>query len=80
LPKHVDDLSQAKQMGQMALIDSANKVHFNDTTTINGNKMYMLEMDGMDRSKYSAAKTFIMNTHDGAVLGVISCDIALKKT
>jgi len=81
LPIRLDDLGHAKQqIGQMALMDTSNKVYFNDTTTINGNKIYLLDLDGTALGKRSALKTFIVNTRNGgSLMGVISCDIALKK-
>ena len=81
LPKITVNFSHVKEESvRLAWSDTINnKVHFNDTITINGNKIYLLETDGMDSGKFKATKTFIMNTNDGAVLGVISCDIGLKQ-
>jgi hypothetical protein len=86
LPKITVNFSHVKELVQLVWSyptnnsdTTNNKVHFNDTTTINGNKIYLLETDGMDSGKFRATKTFIMNTHDSAVLGVISCDIGLKQ-
>lgn len=64
----------------MALMDTGNNVHFNDANTVNGNKIYLLELDGMSLGKLNATKTFVIKTCDrGTLLGVISCDIGLKK-
>ena len=80
MPNRMADLSQAKQMGQMALLDSTTKVHFNDTITVNGNKIYLLDMDSKLGRKPESIKTFIINIPDGTVMGMISCNLALKKT
>jgi len=80
LPRQLPDLSMAKQMGQMALLDSTNKVHFNDTTTVNGNKVYLLDLDGMGLGKLKYVKTFIVNTPTSSILCVIECNTDHKKT
>jgi hypothetical protein len=80
LPWKANDMSQAKQAMQMATLDSANKIHFNDTLTVNGNKLYLLDMDGMDEGKRKFLKMFFINTKESSVMGIITCNIALKKT
>jgi hypothetical protein len=76
-PKPVTDFSWGKQMAE-AILHDATKVYYNDTTTINGHKGYLISFEGMDAGKPKYAQFFLISTQSSTILGGISCSIKLK--
>jgi hypothetical protein len=54
------------------------KTYFNDTTTVNGIKMYVFEADGKDGDIPKHIKTFIFNADGATYMGGTACLISLK--
>jgi hypothetical protein len=66
-----------KQMVQELILNTETKIYFNDTTSINGNKVYVVAFDGMDKGKLKYMKMFFLNIGGHGILGIISCNLGL---
>ncbi len=79
-PQYLPDVSSCRQFSSLLQLNPTFKVHFNDTITVNGNKMYLIDMEAMDVGKLRYGKMFFINIKDATYIGEISCNVALKKT
>jgi hypothetical protein len=78
-PQYLPDVSACKQFSSLLQLNPTFKVHYNDTITVNGNKMYLIDMEAMDVGKLRYGKMFFININNTTYVGEISCNVALKK-
>ncbi len=61
-----------------AMKSEAAKTYYNDTATVNGTKMYVMEYEGIDDHKMKYVKAVIFNIKDTTYMGATACHIGLK--
>jgi hypothetical protein len=76
-PQYSQDLNSVRPM-MNGVMKTAKKAYFNDTTTVNGIKMYVAEYDLTEKGKTKYVRAFFFNAGKTTLLGGISCNIALK--
>jgi hypothetical protein len=69
IPVPVGNFDWCRQMMQEAILSNASKTYFNDITTINGNKVYLVTFEGMDAGKLKYGQLFVISVKNTAIMG-----------
>jgi len=79
IPKRSNNLDWCKPFTQTAFLMRASKTYFNDTISINGNKMHLAEFESTFSGKKTYMKMFYINLESTTVIGNISCHLVHKE-
>ena len=77
-PMHTPDLNTLRPIMGGTMKSGPDKVYFNDTTTVNGIKMYITEYDIMEGAKMKHVKAFIFNVGNDTFEGGLTCNADQK--
>jgi len=77
-PMHARDLNTLRPIMGATMKSGPNKVYFNDTTTVNGIKMYITEYDILEGAKMKHIKAFVFNVGNDTFEGGLTCNATQK--
>jgi hypothetical protein len=77
-PLYMPNLITFKPLMDRAMKTEAKATYYNDTATINGTKMYVMEYEATDEGKMKYVKVYLFNIKDTTYMAGTGCHIGLK--